>query len=57
MRELTVNLTNHSYKIIIECGVINKLASYIKTVYKNDKIFIISDDKVSKLYLNKVIDS
>ena len=57
MRELTVNLTNHSYRIIIERGAINKLASYIKTVYNNDKIFIVSDDKVAKLYLDRVINA
>ena len=57
MRELTVNLTNHSYRIIIERGAINKLAAYIKTVYNNDKIFIVSDDKVAKLYLDRVINA
>lgn len=57
MRELEVNLKDHSYKIIIENDVLDKLDSYIYDVYTNDKVFIITDDKVKDLYLDRVIKS
>ena len=57
MRKLTVNLKDHSYDIIIENGVLDRLNDYIKTIYKNDKIFIITDDKVKDLYLDKAMKS
>lgn len=57
MRELVVNLSDHSYKIIIENGALDNVNTYIKTIYNNDKIFIITDDKVKDLYLDKVIKS
>lgn len=55
MRELEINLKNSSYKIRIENGLLDKLGMYIQEVYKNKKIFILTDDKVSDLYLKKVI--
>ncbi len=57
MRQLDVNLKDHSYKIVIENGILNNLSKYVKEVYNNDNIFIITDDVVEKLYLNKVINS
>jgi 3-dehydroquinate synthase len=54
MRELVVNLKDHSYKIYIENNILYNVASYIKDVYKNDKVFIITDDKVANLYLDIV---
>ncbi len=57
MRELTVNLTNHSYNIYIENGILNNINEYIKKVYKNDKVFIITDDKVKDLYLDTVMNA
>ena len=57
MRELNINLKNTSYKIIIEDGLLNNISKYIKEVYKNKKIFILTDDNVEKLYLNTVISS
>lgn len=57
MRELNINLTNTSYKIIIEDGLLSHLSFYIKSVYKNKKIYILTDDNVEKLYLNQVIKS
>ena len=55
MRDLNINLKNTSYKIIIEDGLLNNISKYIKEVYKNKKIFILTDDNVEKLYLNTVI--
>lgn len=57
MRELSINLKNSSYKIIIEDGLLKHLPKYIKEVYKNKKIYIITDDNIERLYLNTVIDS
>lgn len=56
MRRLDINLKNTSYKIIIENDLLSHIDSYIKEVYKNKKIYILTDDKVEKLYLNKVIN-
>ncbi len=57
MKELEVKLNTNSYKIIIEDGLLNHLSFYIKQVYQNKKIFIITDDNVKKLYLEQVINS
>ncbi len=57
MRQLDINLKNTSYKIIIENGLLNHLSDYIKGVYNNKKIFILTDDIVKNLYLDKVINS
>ena len=54
MRKLSVNLKNHSYDILIEDGLLFNLSKYIKEVYKENKIFIITDDLVSKYYLDIV---
>lgn len=55
MKELDINLTHTSYKIIIENGLLNHIGDYIKTIYKNKKIFIVTDDNVAKLYLMDAI--
>lgn len=55
MRELNIKLTNTSYDIIIEDGLLSHLSFYIKNVYKNKKIYILTDDNVEKLYLNQAI--
>ncbi len=57
MRELKINLTHTSYNIIISKGLLHDVASHIKEVYNNKKVYIITDDNVSKLYLDKVIKS
>ncbi|MCR4898214.1 MAG: 3-dehydroquinate synthase, partial [Acholeplasmatales bacterium] len=57
MRKLTVNLKDHSYDIIIENNLLENINTYVKNVYKNKKIFIITDDKVAPLYLDKVLNS
>lgn len=54
MRQLKVNLTNHSYDIIIENNLLDHLSSYIKEVYSNKEVFIITDSNVAPLYLEKV---
>lgn len=55
MRELKVNLSSNSYSIFIENGILSNLKQYISKVYKNKKIYILTDDNVEKLYLQDVI--
>lgn len=55
MRKLEINLTNTSYDIYIEDNLLSHLSFYIEKVYKNKKIFIITDDKVASIYLDKVV--
>lgn len=57
MRQLKISLTDNSYDIFIEEGLINKSSQYIKEVYKNKKVYIITDSNVEKLYLNQVIEA
>jgi len=57
MRELGIKLKNNSYRIIVENGLINNLSFYISNVYTNKRIFILTDDVVGKLYLDKAINS
>ena len=57
MRELNIELKNHPYKIIVENGLLDNVSKYISDVCKGNKIFIVTDDVVEKLYLNKVMNS
>ena len=57
MRILDINLGQNSYKILIEDDILSRLSFYIKEVYKNKKIYIVTDDTVKDLYLDKVINS
>ena len=54
MRRLHINLKDHSYDIVIKDGIISHLIEYISEVYKNKKIYIITDSNVAPLYLDKV---
>lgn len=51
-----MNLKEQSYSIIIEKGALSHLSFYIKQIYSSHKIFIITDDHVEKLYLQKVME-
>lgn len=57
MRNMKINLSHTSYDIIIENNALDKLSLYVKEVYKKDKIYILSDDKVAPLYLDKVVNA
>lgn len=57
MRTLKIELKDHSYDIVIEDGLLFHLSFYIKSVYREKKIFIITDDLVSKYYLDIVKNS
>lgn len=54
MKKLEVRLTNHQYDIIIEDDLLCRLSFYIKEVYHGDKIFIVTDETVASIYLDKI---
>lgn len=56
MRELEIQLRNTSYNIIIEDGLLSHLCFYIRQIYKNKKIFIMTDNHVGSLYLERVME-
>ena len=55
--ELIVDLKERSYPIIIENGVINRVAEEVSKVYNGRRIFIVTDDNVNKYYGDKVVSS
>ena len=57
MRQLKIALKDNSYDIFIENGIISKANEYIKEVFKNKKVYIITDSNIEKLYLNQVIEA
>lgn len=57
MKKLAINLTHTSYNIYIEKEILANLGKYIKDVYNNKKIYIITDTNVEKLYLADVCNA
>lgn len=57
MKKLVINLTHTSYNIYIGKKVLANLGKYIKDVYNNKKIYIITDTNVEKLYLADVCNA
>lgn len=55
MRELTVELSNNSYDIFINNNIIDNAGSYIKNIYKNKEVYILTDVRVKELYLDRLI--
>ncbi|MDD6794285.1 MAG: 3-dehydroquinate synthase [Clostridiaceae bacterium] len=56
-KNLYVDLKENSYNIKIEKGLLNKIGKEIKSIYKGNKIFIITDDNVDEFYGEKVKNS
>jgi len=54
MKIIDMNLKNNPYKVYIEDGILLNSKKYIKEVYHNKKIYIITDTNVSKLYLEEL---
>lgn len=50
MREIRVELPKKEYSIFIEKGLINKISSYIKEIYKGNKIALITDNHIEGIY-------
>ena len=57
MEKLKIKLKNAKYDIIIKNNIIKNANKYINKIYSNKKIFIITDDTVSNLYLNDLKSS
>lgn len=54
MQKLSVNL-KRKYDIIIEDGIIDNIGIHIKKVYNNKKVFILTDERVKDIYLDRVV--
>lgn len=52
--KLTVALTNHHYDLWIEKGILTKVCDWVKKLWKQQKIAIITDETVNKLYSKKI---
>lgn len=55
--QLTVNLGENTYPIYIENGILQKTGTYIRKIFKGQRIMIISDDNVFPLYGQQLMDS
>ncbi len=54
MKRVKIQLKKNSYEIIIEKDLLSRLSFFIAEIYKNKKIYIITDDQVAEFYLQKV---
>ena len=52
---LNINLEKSSYDIVIKRNVIADSLEYIKSVYTNKNIYIVTDSNVEKLYLDTLV--
>ena len=52
-KKLYIDLGEKSYNIIIGENYLEQFSYYIKEVYKGDKLFVITDSNVDKLYKNE----
>lgn len=52
--ELIVDLDQRSYPIIIENGLLNRVGSEIRKIFKGKKIFILTDENVNRYYGNLI---
>ena len=56
MKNIKIELKDHSYDIFVGNGILDEANTYIKKVYNNKNLYIITDDIVSKLYLDKLVN-
>lgn len=54
MRKLHMNLNVNSYDIIIEENIFNNILMYMENIYQNKNIYILTDDNVAPLYLDRL---
>lgn len=52
--KLLVNLKENSYNIFIKKNILKNIGEEIKKIYFGNKIFIVIDENIVKLYLDKV---
>ena len=57
MERLQVNAKSRSYEILIDFGLLNQLPTFIRNIYTGQKIFIITDTNVEKLYAAEIVES
>ncbi|MBP2099691.1 3-dehydroquinate synthase [Enterococcus rivorum] len=55
--KLTVTLPNHSYDLTIEKGLLSSIGEWAETLWNPQKIVVITDKNVEKLYGEKVLES
>ncbi len=56
MKKVTVGKVKKPYDILIGKGALNELGTVLKSVTKANKAVVITDENVSKLYLDKTVD-
>lgn len=54
--KLNVNLPEHPYDVIIENGALANIGTWVSSLWKKQKIVLISDNHVNGLYGQKVVD-
>ena len=54
-KNLTVSSKNKKYSIIIGSNIFYNINKIIKPYIKSDKVFIITDENINKLYRKKII--
>lgn len=54
--KLKVNLPDHPYEVLIEKGALDHVNTWVSALWKKQKIVLISDDHVNRLYGKKVTD-
>ncbi|KJQ58944.1 3-dehydroquinate synthase [Streptococcus gordonii] len=52
--KLNVNLPHHPYDIIIENGTLSQVGSWLSQLWQPQKVVIITDNRVARLYAEKV---
>lgn len=51
---VSVPIPGHSYDIVIERGGLNQVGDWLRTLWGDKKVAIISDNRVAKLYASIV---
>ena len=52
--KLNVNLPHHPYDIIIENGALSQAGNWLSQLWQPQKLVIITDNRVARLYAEKV---
>lgn len=54
MKNIKVDLKNNEYDIVIDNNILSRAAGFIKKVYKNKSIYVVTDENVFELYGEKL---
>ncbi len=57
MKKIYVNIPESPYNIEIEHGLLKKAGEEIKKVFKGERVYVITDSNVEKLYAKTILDS